>query len=59
MSPDFISVEYLLQLMQEEIDEMVEDEGLILKSKFPIAIRVRLQRETVRALARKSGLVIN
>ena len=49
MSPDFITVEYFLQVMQEEIDKMVEDEGLILKSKFPVTMKVRLQQEIMDA----------
>lgn len=45
MSPNFMTVDHFLQVMQEEIDQMVEDEGLILKSKFPVAVRVRLQQK--------------
>jgi hypothetical protein len=45
MSPDFMTIEYFLQLLQEEIDVMVEDEGLILKHQFPAAMRIRLQQE--------------
>jgi len=45
MSPDFISVEFFMSILREEIDKMVEDEGLILKSKFPADMRIRLQQE--------------
>ena len=55
MSPDFMTIDYFLQLMQEEIDKMVEDEGLILKSKFPVVMKKRLQQEIAGARVAQSG----
>lgn len=55
MSPDFMTVDHFLQVVQEEVDQMVEDEGLILKHKFPVALRVRLQQKIRDARVAQSG----
>lgn len=42
---NFLTRSRFLEVMQEEIDKMVEEEGLILKEKFPRVMRKRLDRE--------------
>ncbi len=56
--PSYISEQHFLDILQEEMDKMVEAEGLILKGKFHQAMDIRLTKEVTRALARKSGIVL-
>jgi hypothetical protein len=54
---NFLTRGRFLEILQEEIDKMVEAEGLILRSEFPRVMEVRLQKEITKALARNTGLV--
>lgn len=56
---NFLSRSHFLAILQEEIDKMVEAEGLILRSAFPDVMRKRLEREITKALAQQTGLVID
>ena len=58
MSPSFISRTHFLDILQEEMDKMVEAEGLILKGVFHGVMEDRLRKEITRALARDSGIVL-
>jgi len=45
MSPDFMTVDHFLQVVQEEVDKMVYEEGLLLRDKFCEEIAKRLEQE--------------
>jgi len=45
-------------MLQEEMDKMIEAEGLILKGVFHGAMEDRLRKEITRALAKDSGTML-
>jgi len=58
VSPSFISQSHFLDMLQEEMDKMIEAEGLILKGVFHGAMEDRLRKEITRALAKDSGTML-